>query len=75
MGFTKYEAPKRILKIWQNNKRIEKKKTISSKLASLTHCSTKRAMQDFPLMKLILKRQIIRNQLKLSDEEIDYLDA
>jgi len=75
LGFTKYEAPKRILKIWQNNKRIEKKKTISKKLAGLTHCSTKRAMQDFPLMKLILKRQIIRNQLKLSDEEIDYLDA
>src|SRR3989344_5748598 len=30
-GFTKYETPKRILKIWMNNQKIEKKKTIAKK--------------------------------------------
>lgn len=72
-GFTKYEAPKRILKIWQNNQRIEKKKTISKKYAKTAHCSMRRALNDFALIKLILKENAIRNQLKLSEDEIEYL--
>ncbi|MEK6856136.1 MAG: replication factor C large subunit [Nanoarchaeota archaeon] len=73
-GFTKYESPKRILKIWQNNQKIEKKKTISKKYATITHCSTARAMQDFPLIKLILKKHAIQKQLKLGEDEIEYLE-
>ncbi len=73
-GFTKYEAPKRILKIWLNNQKNEKKKTISKKYAKLVHCSTKRAMRDFPMLKMIIKNQSIQNQLKLSEDEIDFLN-
>src|SRR3989344_969696 len=39
-GFTKYERPKRVLKIWMNNQKIAKKKTIAKKYARFVHCST-----------------------------------
>ena len=52
-GFTPYEKPKRILKIWLNNQKIEKKKTIAKKYARLVHCSTKRIMRDFSFLKPI----------------------
>ena len=32
-GFTKYERPKRILKIWLNNRKTAQKKTIAQKYA------------------------------------------
>jgi replication factor C large subunit len=73
-GFTKYERPKRILKIWLNNQKIAKKKTIAKKFARFVHCSTKRAMRDFSLLKPILKKPEIQKQLKLGDEEIDFLN-
>ncbi len=72
-GFTSYERPKRILKIWLNNQRTEKKKTISKKYARLVHCSTKRIMRDFNLLKPILKNQKVQHQLDLSDEEVEFL--
>ena len=72
-GFTKYETPKRILKIWMNNQRTIQKKSISKKYAKLTHCATKRIMADFPIIKPILKNPAVQNQLRLSEEEIAYL--
>ena len=74
-GFTKYERPKRVLKIWLNNQKIAKKKTIAQKYARYVHCSTKRALRDFPLIKPMLKDLEIQNTLKLSDEEIAYLQS
>ena len=73
-GFTKYERPTRILKIWLNNTKTAKKKTISQKYARYVHCSTKRAMRDFPLIKNIITSNpaIIKN-LNLSDEEIEFI--
>jgi len=72
-GFTKYERPKRILKIWLNNQKTAKKKTISKKYASFVHCSTKRVMRDFALLKPILKQPSIQNKLRFSEEEIDFV--
>lgn len=72
-GFTKYEPPKRVLKIWMNNQKIEKKKSIAKKFARLVHCSSKRAMRDFALLKPVLQQPEIQRQLKLSEEEIDFL--
>jgi replication factor C large subunit len=72
-GFTKYERPKRILKIWLNNQKIAKKKTIASKLAKYTHCSSKQAMRDFKLLQPILQNPNVQSQLRLSEEEIDFL--
>ena len=73
-GFTKYESPKRIYKIWAANQRLEKKKSIAKKLARFTHCSTKRALQEFVFLKKVLKNQEIYKKLKLSEEEIAFLE-
>jgi len=74
-GFTRYERPKRILKIWLNNQKIAKKKTIAKKYARMVHCSTKRAMRDFTVLTPILKQESVQQKLKLSDEEIAYIDS
>lgn len=73
-SFTKYERPQRILKIWLNNRIMAKKKTISQKYARYVHCSTKRAMADFGIIKKIVasKPEIAKN-LHLSDEEMEFI--
>ncbi len=74
-GFTKYERPKRILKIWLNNRKTAQKKTIAQKYAAYVHCSAKRAMKDFRLIQPILKNNpTIQNKLKLTGEEVDFLN-
>jgi replication factor C large subunit len=74
-GFTRYEKPKRVLKIWLNNQKVLRKKTIAAKYASFVHCSTKRAMRDFFLLTPILKQPDVQKKLKFSDEEITYVEG
>ena len=57
-----------------NNQRTAKKKSISQKFASYVHIGQKRAMAEFPLIKIILKNPVIRKELKLEKEEEEYLD-
>ncbi|MEM4259414.1 MAG: replication factor C large subunit [Candidatus Pacearchaeota archaeon] len=73
-GFTRYETPKRILKIWLHNQKTEKKKTIAKKYARFVHCSLKRVMRDFEIIRPILKKPAVQQQLNLSAEEIDFLN-
>ena len=73
-GWVQYRKPSRILKIWLQNQRAAKKKTICQKYAKLCHISTKTAMKDFMLLKVILQKNKIRAELKLSVEEMEYLD-
>ena len=73
-NWTSYRKPSRILKIWLQNQRNLKKKTICKKYALYCHISTKTAMKDFMLLKIILKNDKVRSNLKLSEEEIAYLD-
>jgi replication factor C large subunit len=73
-GFTKYERPKRILKIWLNNQKIAKKKTLAQKLARHTHTNTKRALKDINLLKPVLQQQTVQEQLRLSDDEVAFLE-
>lgn len=73
-GWVNYKKPTRILKIWLQNQRNEKKKTICQKYAKYCHISTKQAMKEFLLLKQILKSSKIREELKLSEEEVAYLD-
>lgn len=72
-GFVKYDTPKRVLKIWMNNQKMAKKKTIAHKYAKYVHCSTKRAMRDFELLRPILRKPEVQSQIRLEDEEIEYL--
>jgi len=74
LGFTNYKKPDRILKIWLNNLRTAKKKSIAQKYARYVHVGKKRAMKEFPLIKQIINSNPqIQKELKLSDEEISYL--
>lgn len=73
-GFKNYNKPSRILKIWLNNQRTAKKKSISEKYAAYVHVGTKRAMHEFPVIKQILiSNPQIQKELKLSEEEVEYL--
>lgn len=72
-GFTRYEPPKRVLKIWLNNQKIVQKKSIAKKYAHLVHCSTKRALRDFSLLRPVLQQQDVQKQLRLSEEEMEFL--
>jgi replication factor C large subunit len=73
-GWTNYRKPSRILKIWLQNQRNIKKKSICQKYAQACHTSTKEAMKDFLLLKIIFKNPEIRKQLKFTEEETMYLD-
>ena len=72
-GFTSYKRPDRILKIWMNNRKNEKKKTIAKKYARHVHIEEKRAMNEFVVTKAFLKNPAIQKELKLSESEIEYL--
>ena len=73
LGFTKYQKPTRILKIWLANNQNKNKHTIVSKYAHKTHCSKKKAMKEFHFIKYILKDEEIQRKLDLSEQEIDYI--
>ncbi len=72
--FTRYKKPDRILKIWLYKQKNAKKKTICKKYAKYVHVGHKRAMREFPIIKQILKNHQTRQELKLTDDEIAYLD-
>lgn len=75
-GFTAYKRPERILKIWLSNQRNAKRKSISIKYAQFCHISIKRAVQDFPIVRNIIKNKPeVYKQLKLEDEEIEFLES
>ncbi len=73
-GFTSYKRPTRILKIWLNNRKIEKKKSIANKYAKYVHVGQKRALKEFPTIRQILLNPKVQEELRLSEEEILYLN-
>ena len=73
-GFTSYRKPTRILKIWLNNQKTEKKKSIASKYAQYAHIGEKRAISEFPIVRYFLLNPEIQKELRLSEEEIEYLN-
>ncbi len=75
-NFTKYKRPTRILKIWMNNLKITKKKTISEKYAKYTHISAKKTMKEFPIIKLLINSNPkISEELELDEDELAYLKS
>jgi len=73
-GWTAYRKPSRILKIWLQNQRAAKKKSICEKYAKVAHISIKGAMKDFLLLRVILGDVRVREELQLSEDEVLYLD-
>jgi replication factor C large subunit len=73
-GWTNYKKPTRVLKIWLQNQRAAKKKSICEKYAKHCHLSIKEAMKDFLIIKQILQSPKVRASIKLEQDEIDFLD-
>ncbi|HJX50974.1 MAG TPA: replication factor C large subunit [Candidatus Nanoarchaeia archaeon] len=74
-GFTTYKRPSRILKIWMNNQKTAKMKSIAKKYAEHVHVGQKRAMKEFPIIKQIIKSSSdIQIELKLDEDELAYLN-
>ena len=75
-GFTNYKRPTRILKIWLNNQRTAKKKSIAEKYAQYVHVSKRTALKEFPIIKqIIISNKSIQQELKLNEEEVIYLET
>jgi len=72
-GFYKYGKPERILKIWLNNQKHAKKKTIAEKYSRVTHVGQKRILKEWHEIKNILKNPTVQKQLKLDSDEINYI--
>jgi len=74
-----YKPTSRLLKIWIYNNANAKKKSISQKIAGITHTSAKRAYRDtVPFLQALFKKErkmssSISKEANLSDEEITWL--
>ncbi len=73
-GFTKYKRPDRILKIWLNNRKQKYKKTISKKYSKATHTSLQKTMNQFGIIKELLRDKDAREELELDEKENKFLD-
>jgi replication factor C large subunit len=71
-NFTKYNPPKRILKIWMVNQKNAQKKSIAGKIAEFIHTSKKRALKDFNTLSLIFDEKTLKG-LDLTEQELDYI--
>ena len=74
-SFTKYERTSRLLKIWWANRKNAKKKDIAGKIARKTHTSTKDVMTNFAFYKKFLKNEKIQRELRLTSEQIDFING
>src|SRR3989338_5626459 len=74
-SFTSYKRSMRPLRIWQLNMKNAKKKTIAKKIAQQTHISIKEVIKNFNYYKNILKNKTIQEELKLEEEELDYINS
>jgi replication factor C large subunit len=73
-GFTSYKKPTRILQMWMNNQKTVQKKSICEKYSQHVHISKKKAMSEFQIIKHIIKlNPSIQKELKLEEEEIEYI--
>lgn len=71
----KYKKHSRILKYWFAKQKYFKRKAIVAKIAEKTHCSSKRALTDFYLMKHLIKDKSIIKELDLTPEELEWINV
>ncbi|MDA3836582.1 MAG: replication factor C large subunit [Nanoarchaeota archaeon] len=72
-GLFKYERPGRVLKIWLNNVKHAKRKSIAIKFSKQTHVGMKRIMKEWKEVLPFLKNPKIQEELKLEADEIAYI--
>ncbi len=72
-GFVMYKRGSRPLKIWMNNQKNFKRKSISEKLAGKFHTSKKGFIkEDLPFLKILAKHNRLPG-LGLDDDEVEWL--
>ena len=74
LGYTHYQKPTRILKMWMSNNANKYRKTIVAKYAGAVHCSRKKAAKEFPFIKSSFKNERIQKELKLNEQEVEYIN-
>ncbi len=74
MGFTHYQKPSRILKIWISNNKNKHRTTIVAKYARKIHCSKRKAVKEFNIIKPFLQNPDVQKELNLSEQEITWLN-
>jgi len=78
-GFVHYQRTQRILALWKAKMKYQKRKAIAEKIGTLTHTSSRRALQDtLPYLKTIFKNNQavsdgLAGILDLSKEEVAWL--
>lgn len=72
-GFIRYKRASRPLKIWLANLKNTKRRQIAEKLSKIMHISPKRIIKNFRLYSQIVKQQAVTKELRLTDDEINFL--
>jgi len=75
-SFVTYSRTKRLLKHWMANQKYAKRKQIAQKIATATHCSSRKALQEtLPYLQRIFKnnQEQITKELDLEEEEAEWL--
>lgn len=72
-GFTNYQKPGRILKMFIAKQRYGKKRAIAELIANKIHCSTKRVLDSFDDYIGLLRNEEVIRDLELNGDEIDWL--
>ncbi len=78
-GAIKYMQTTRLLKMWQAKMKYGQRKSIASKIAEKTHCSTKRALESsLPYLQQVFKNNVgmaaqMTEELDLDEKEVEWL--
>ena len=73
---TTYRPTKRILKLWMAKNKNMRKKSIAEKIASSTHCSSKKTLKEtIPYLKFIHKQnpKALKEELELTEDETKFI--
>jgi len=77
IGFTRYQPPTRLLKLWMAKQKQAKRLEIAEKLAKFSHTSIKDSSKSMYLLKVACNnKDFLKNfseQLKLNEMQVDWL--
>lgn len=73
-SFVKLSRNQRFLKRWLINKKLAKRDSVAAKLADVSHCSQKKAVESIPFLKKFFNDSpAIVEALDLTDDEVEWL--
>lgn len=69
-GFTRYDKPNKILKLWKSKHRRELRKQLAQKIQSALNASIHKVLESLPLIKLLAKNDEFIEHYELTADEI-----